>query len=161
MTLLALDQASAVSGYAIFQDNKLIASGTFSASGDDVGAKLVYIINKIRKFIEEYNVDEVVFEDIQLQQGRINNVRTYKVLAEVIGAIEEFLTENKIKYEIVSSATWRSQLGIKGTVREQYKKAAQAYVLNHYGKKASQDESDAICIGSYKLKYNTGFNWDS
>ena len=71
------------------------------------------------------------------------------------------LYNHETTLKIVSSATWRSQLGIKGTVREQYKKAAQAYVLNHYGKKASQDESDAICIGSYKLKYNTGFDWDS
>lgn len=97
-------------------------------------------------------------------QNQTNNVRTYKVLAEVIGAIEKFLTENKIKYEIVSSSVWRSELNIKGRARAIYKKAAQDFVFNHYEKTASEDESDAICIGAYKTKYckeDAGFNWDS
>lgn len=96
-------------------------------------------------------------------QNQTNNVHTYKVLAEVIGAIEKFLTENHIKYEIVTSSTWRSQLGIKGRVRSVYKKEAQSYVLKNYELNVSEDESDAICIGAYKTKYNNdaGFNWDS
>lgn len=97
-------------------------------------------------------------------QNQTNNVRTYKVLAEVIGAIEKFLTENKIKYEIVPSSVWRSELNIKGRARAIYKKAAQDFVFNHYEKTASEDESDAICIGAYKTKYykeDAGFNWDS
>lgn len=91
-------------------------------------------------------------------QNQTNNVRTYKVLAEVIGAIEKFLTENKIKYEIVPSSTWRSALDIKGRVRSVYKKQAQDFVLNNYKKFVSEDESDAICIGTYKIM-NAGFNW--
>ena len=163
MMLLALDQASGTTGYAVFDDKTLVTSGTFTTtSNHPLGKKLVFIINKIKELIDQYNIDEVIFEDIQMQK-QTNNVRTYKVLAEVIGAIEKFLTENKIKYEIVTSSVWRSQLNIKGSVRDVYKKAAQNYVLDHYGKTATEDESDAICIGAYKTKYgeDSGFNWDS
>ena len=39
--LLALDQASAVSGYAIFEDGKLIKYGTFSVDDEKITTRLV------------------------------------------------------------------------------------------------------------------------
>lgn len=63
-------------------------------------------------------------------------------------------------YEIVPSVRWKSQLNIKGKKRAEQKKNAQAYVLEHYGKKVTQDESDAICIGAYFVNKDVGFNWD-
>lgn len=52
----------------------------------------------------------------------------------------------------VLAGTWKSKLGIKGVRRDEQKRNAQAYVQNTYGKKVSQDESDAICIGAYATK---------
>ena len=47
MKLLALDQSSRVSGYAIFEDSQLIAVGTIDATDDDLGVRLI----KIRKSV--------------------------------------------------------------------------------------------------------------
>ena len=55
-------------------------------------------------------------------------------------------------YDIVHSSSWKSNLGIKGAKRADQKKNAQQYVFNTYGKKVSQDESDAICIGTHIIK---------
>ena len=41
MRLLALDQASRTTGYAVFEDDKLVKSGTFTLRSDDVGERLV------------------------------------------------------------------------------------------------------------------------
>ena len=41
MRLLALDQASRTTGYAVLQDNELIDSGTFTLKSDDIGERLV------------------------------------------------------------------------------------------------------------------------
>jgi hypothetical protein len=41
LRLLALDQASRTTGYAIFQDNELLKSGTFTLKSDDIGERLV------------------------------------------------------------------------------------------------------------------------
>ena len=41
--LLALDQASAVSGYAIFEDGKLIKYGAFSVDDEKITVRLVKI----------------------------------------------------------------------------------------------------------------------
>ena len=147
MRLLALDQASRVSGWAIFDNQELIDSGTFTLKSDDIGERLVQYRQYLSELTDKYEIDEVAFEDIQMQ-GQVNNVQTFKILAEVFGVTQEYLAEQNYFYHIVSSNTWKSKLQIKGRTRPEQKKNAQAYVLEHYNKKVSQDESDAICIGA-------------
>ena len=147
MKLLALDQASRICGWAIFDNQDLIDSGTFTLKSDDVGERLVQYRQYLSDLTDKYEIDEVAFEDIQMQ-GQVNNVQTFKVLAEVFGVTQEYLAEQNYFYHIVSSNTWKSKLQIKGRTRPEQKKNAQAYVLEHYNKKVSQDEADAICIGA-------------
>ena len=149
--ILALDQASRTSGWAVFQNDQLIASGTFTFDDDFIPKRLVKIRNKVISLINQYNIDKIILEDIQLQE-QINNVATYKVLAEVLGVLEELCSELKIPHEIVHSQTWKSTLGIKGRERATQKRNAQAFVEKLYSIKASQDESDAICIGTHYIR---------
>ena len=156
--LLALDQASQTTGYAIFKDGKLLTYGKFSFD-DDIAERLVKIRKKVLALIDEYDINEVAFEDIQMQGNVANNVQTFKVLSEVYGVILETLEEIKVKYYIVSSNTWKSTLKIKGKNRPEQKRAAQQYVLDTYDVKPTQDEADAICIGAHIVKTNSGFDW--
>ena len=148
--ILALDQASRTSGYAIFQEGRLIASGTFTYDDSDFSLRLVKIRNKVISLIEEYNITKILLEDIQLQ-GQTNNVTTYKALAEVLGVLEELARELNIPHELVHSQTWKSTLGIKGRDRATQKRNAQAFITEVYGLKVSQDQSDAICIGTHYI----------
>lgn len=148
--LLALDQSSRCTGYAVFQKGELIDSGTFTLDDPYFGVRLVALRQRVSSLISHYGVTNAAIEDIQLQSNV--NPATYKALAEVFGVLEELLTELDIPYEIVHSQTWKSTLGIKGTKRADQKKNAQEYVLKNYNKKVSQDESDAICIGSHIMK---------
>ena len=155
--LLALDQSSRISGYAIFVDEKLIAHGSINLTEEDVGQRLVLIRKEVTKLIHKYNINEIAFEDIQMQASVGNNVQTFKILAEVFGVILMLCTELKINYTIVSSNTWKSTLKIKGKKRSEQKQDAQRYVLEHYGIKAIQDTVDAICIGAHMIA-NPGKN---
>ena len=104
----------------------------------------------------------VVFEDIQLQNNVVNNVQTFKVLAEVFGVIYELVTELNIQNEAVLAATWKSALGVKGKNRPEQKRNAQAHVVDKFGVKPTQDECDAICIGEYASKVfvsNESYDW--
>lgn len=158
--LLALDQASNVSGWAVFEDGKLLESGTFTAKGKDLGERLYDIRQKVSNLISKYNINYLIFEDIQLQGNVTGNVQTFKALAEVFGIIYELATELNIPNEAVLASSWKSTLGIKGRQRAEQKRNAQKYVLENYGKKVSQDESDSICIGThYFLKQQKVFDW--
>ena len=64
MNILAIDQASRTSGYAIFSDNTLIASGTFTFDDDFIPKRLVKIRNKVIELIQKYNIEMVLLEDI-------------------------------------------------------------------------------------------------
>ena len=149
--LLALDQASRTTGYAIFIDGVLEDCGYFTFDDDDTDIRLVKIRQKIQDFISTYDINEVIFEDIQQQNNVVNNVQTFKVLAEVYGVIAELLTELKIQHSAVLSTVWKSALGIKGAKRQEQKKNAQKYVFDTYGATVAQDTADAICIGTYAL----------
>ena len=158
--LLALDQASITTGYAIFKDGKYSSHGKFSFDDHDIGIRLMKIRNKVLALIEENEITEIAFEDIQYQERVINNVQTFKVLAEVYGVIQEALTELGLKYTIVSASTWKSTLGIKGANRPEQKRNAQQYVINTYNIKPTQDECDAICIGTHMSKLAAAsFDW--
>lgn len=163
--ILALDQASRTTGWAIFNDNTLLEYGKFTVSEDDIGERLYSIKSHVQKLISKYEINEIVFEDIQLQNNVVNNVQTFKILAEVFGILEELFTELKIPHLAVLASSWKSTLGIKGKTRPEQKKNAQLYVEQTYKTKATQDESDAICIGAHYLAQKSkpisdvGFDW--
>ena len=165
MRLLALDQASRTSGYAVFDENNdLVTFGTFTYDDEDIGVRLHKIRNKVASLIDTYAITKVVFEDIQLQGNVTNNVQTFKTLAEVFGVIYELVTELNIEHEAVLSSSWKSTLNIKGRTRPDQKKNAQEYVINTYGARPSQDASDAICIGAHIIKHGgenilENFDW--
>ena len=155
--LLALDQSSRITGWAVFENNALLAYGKFNLEGYETNERLVQFREEIKKLIFDYEITEAAIENIQEQ----NNIVTFKVLAEILGVLEELLTELKIPYETVFASSWKSSLNIKGRDRATQKRNAQAYVQNAYNIKASQDECDAISIGSHVLKKNSiAFNWD-
>ena len=156
MRILALDQASRTSGYAVFEDGKLLKYGKFTYDDYDFGVRLNKIRSKVKSIIEEYKIDEVVLEDIQLQE----NVDTFKKLAEVYGVLYELATELKLPNSATLASVWKSQLGIKGYDRTAQKRNAQEWVVNTYGVRPTQDECDAICIGAAAVKNQvTGFDW--
>ena len=163
MKILALDQSSHITGYSIFDldSGKLIHSGLFAPpQNHPLPKRLEFIKRTICSLIKEHSIDKVILEDIQLQSSSNSNVITYKTLAEVIGVITETLQELNIPFELVHAASWRSELKIKGTVRKEQKKNAQDYVKLNYNKDVSEDESDAICIGSSFIQKNkSAFNW--
>ena len=163
MKILALDQSTRVTGWAVFADNALQEYGKFDAenAGTDIGKRLTYIREKVKTLIDKYDIQKILIEEIQLQNTVGNNVVTYKKLAYVQAILIQMFDELRLPYEIIASSSWKSTLGIKGRARAEQKKNAQIYVNTIYGIKATQDECDAICIGTHytKLPSNEGFNW--
>jgi Holliday junction resolvasome RuvABC endonuclease subunit len=91
----------------------LIKYGKFTFEDSDFGIRLMKIRNKVKSLIDEFEIDKVVFEDIQLQ----DNVDTFKKLAEVFGVIFELVSELNIPHEATLASSWKSTLKIKGAKR--------------------------------------------
>ena len=163
MKLLALDQASHTTGYAVFEDGKPVVVSHFTAQGDDLGKRLEQIRDNIIKLIQQHNVDTVAFEDIQLQDmagGKEVGIKTFKMLAEVFGVVHELLNELQLDYYIIPPIVWKATVKIAGKGRTAEKKLAQKWVTNNYGIKCTEDEADAVCLGTHVIKKeNSEFDW--
>lgn len=156
--LLALDQASKVSGYSVFIDGQLETFSHFTFDDSNFDSRLLKIRNKIQELIQQYQINEVVYEDIQMQDNVANNVQTFKALAEVYGIVGELCEELRLPHQSILASSWKSALGIKGKTRAEQKRNAQQYVRDQLNVKATQDESDSICIGLAHL-YNSKNDW--
>ena len=84
--ILALDQASHISGWAIYDNDKLIKSGIFETDQFEEMERDTNIKNWLVNMINNWKPDVVGIEDIQLQNINGNvGVKTYKVLAHLQG----------------------------------------------------------------------------
>ena len=160
MRILALDQSSRITGWAVFDEDQLIEYGKIDLSKEpEIGKRLHLLRTSVHDMIKKLKINKVVLEDIYMDGQKINNVQTFKILAEVFGVLFELCVDLKIPVEAVLAGTWKSTLNIKGKTRPEQKRAAQAWVLNNYDIKATQDEVDAICIGVHIIHQNIN-NWD-
>lgn len=150
MRLLALDQASRVTGVAIFDDDKLVKYGTFEIkSNQELGKRLTQFLENLDKLYAAYHFDAVAYEDIQLQMG---NVETYKKLAYIQAMILFWCEKHEKNLYCLSPSHWRKILKDKygmswGRKRVEQKQTAIDFIQEHYKKEVDSDTADAICIG--------------
>ena len=150
MRLLALDQASRVTGIAIFDDDKLVKYGTFEIkSNQELGKRLTQFLENLDKLYAAYHFDAVAYEDIQLQMG---NVETYKKLAYIQAMILFWCEKHEKNLYCLSPSHWRKILKDKygmswGRKRAEQKQTAIDFIQEHYEKEVDSDTADAICIG--------------
>lgn len=148
--LLALDQATNVSGYAIYKEGKLEKHGKVKFEGTTI-ERISQVRNWLEQMITALTLDgselEIAIEGIQLQK----DVETFKILAWLQGVLLVLCYEKNIKTSVYFSTSWKATCGVKGKARAEQKRNAQKFVADKYNIKATQDECDAICIGQHAL----------
>ena len=162
--VLALDAATNITGYSIFDNRDLISYGTFKTKGENAEVRIHEVKEWLRAAIAEWEPDFVGIENIQLQSFGNNQyqVETYRILANLQGVLIDTLLEASVDHDLVSVNTWRNYCNVgQGTGRENKKKQAQEKVKLWYNQNCTQDEADAICIGKYfsHLLKNTKSTW--
>lgn len=164
--VLALDQATRVSGFSIFDDQLLIKSGVLRVDEVDEIERDSHIKQWLISMIKAWQPDLVGLEDIQLQNfnNKIVGVTTYKVLAHLQGILMECCYELGVDYIVCAPATWRSHCKVKGKTKTDMKKSMQLLVKKWFDITVTNDEADAIGIGKYiaetKKKKVKIVNWE-
>ena len=153
--ILALDAATIITGYSIYDDSTLVSYGTYKV---DKELPTEQRINEMKKWlqtvIKAWEPDFIGIENIQLQSyGKSSNqlqVETYRILANLQGVLIDTAFEASIDHDLAYSTEWRKYCGVgEGTGRENKKKQAQDKVKLWYNQDCTQDEADAICLGKY------------
>ena len=126
--ILALDAATIITGYSIYDNDVLVSYGTFKVNKE---LPTEQRINEIKKWllaaIKEWEPDFIGLEHIQLQtygHGQAQ-VETYRVLANLQGVLIDTIFEACIDHDLAYSTEWRKYCGVgEGTGRENKKKQA-------------------------------------
>ncbi len=158
--LIALDNATHITGWAIFDGNQLISYGKYTVRSEETSDRILEMGDWLANLLVQWEPNTIILEDIQQQ----SNVNTFKVLAKLQGVLEYISKKNNADYYIVSPATWKSNAGVKGKSRIDQKKSAQLIVQRLYNIQATQDECDAILLGKYgieKIKNDRMVNFES
>lgn len=167
--ILALDAATNITGYAIYDNKTLVSYGTYHTNaGLSATERINQVKNWLKAAIEEYEPDFIGVENIQLQSYGPHQsqaqVKTFQTLANLQGVLLDTIFEACIDSDLVYSTEWRQYCDVgSGTGRENKKKQAQDKVKLWYGLDCTQDEADAICIGKYfcnKVKVHTTWGED-
>lgn len=143
--IIAFDQATYKMGMSIWDNGKLVYYDLFQFSDYD----LVVRLSKIKRLLNDvvipiWKPDLLVFEDIQEQNG---GVKTYKILAMLLGVCETTAYENNIQYTVVPPNVWRKSIGIVAGGRAKEKAWAVNKVKSLTGLLINEDTAEAILIG--------------
>ena len=148
--VLALDQATHTTGYAILDDGELVYAGTFETRpSDDEIVRMLEIKNWLLNMMNNWDFDVVGLEGIQYQANVGMGVTVFQTLARLQGILMATLKEQQIPYKICPTNTWRHHCGVKGKTRTDKKTSMKNLIQQWYGKAVSDDVADAIGIGKY------------
>lgn len=143
---LALDQATKVTGWSVFDGKELIKYGTFEVEGEEIER-----ISKVREWllsmIENWQPDIVGIEGIQYEQNF--GVTTFQTLARLQGVLMTTCYDQGLQFDVCSTNTWRAHCGVKGRTRADKKNSMKKLVKTWFDISVTDDAADAIGIGKY------------
>nr|DAM99618.1 MAG TPA: RuvC [Caudoviricetes sp.] len=158
MIIISIDASTTSSGWAVFQDDNLIAHGCIKPKAKDWRDRIMEESVFFMKLIQDYNPDAICAEAMPLKPGS----HTLETLGAVHGMLLCLCAGYKIKPVFLLPSKWRKAVGLydgtrAGLKREVLKEKAiimanEKFDLNlkWYGpksKKSEDDEAEAILIG--------------
>ena len=165
MRILSIDASTKSSGWAIFEDTKLVDYGMVTASSTDLIKRIHKIVDGFDEILSKNQIDTIILEEVRPENG-LQNIKTHRALMWLQGQIAVMTHDNHatVTIEYVYPNEWRSKCGIKtgaGVKRQSLKPADIKFVKDTYNLNVNDDIADAIGIGhAYVHKLNNEINWE-
>lgn len=149
MKVLALDLSTKNTGWAVFENKKLIDSGCIAATSTNVLNRINKITEELRVIYDKYTPDNIIVEEV-LPEDVKHNQQAFKALMYMQASIALEFNKNGKKLEFYTPSEWRKKCGIRtgpGVTRDMAKAADIKFVKDNYNLDVNDDIADAICIG--------------
>lgn len=148
MKILALDQATLITGYALFDDKaNLIRHGVIDLHKEkDAWERMQLMRNKVDQLVQDYKPKVLVVEDIAMQR----DVQAVIKLGRLQGLLMASAFSRGIPVQTYLPTQWRKIIGVKqgaGIKRSELKAQAIEIIRQTYGLEPTEDEAEAISIG--------------
>lgn len=165
MNILSIDASTKSSGWAVFENTKLIDYGCLTASSTDLIKRIHKIVDGLDEILQKYEIDKIILEEVRPENG-LQNIQTHRALMWLQGQIAVMIHDNHaaVTIEYVYPNEWRAKCGIKtgaGVKRQSLKPADIKFVKDNYNLDVNDDIADSIGIGhAYVNKLNNEINWE-
>jgi Holliday junction resolvasome RuvABC endonuclease subunit len=149
MKILALDLSTKSTGWAVFDNSKLLDYGCVTATSTNVLNRIEKITDELKIIYDRYTPDNIIVEEV-LPEDVEHNQQVFKALMYMQASVALAFNKRGKKLEFYTVNEWRKQCGIRtgrGIKRNVVKAADMKFVEDNYNIKANDDVCDAICIG--------------
>lgn len=143
MKIISLDLSTKSSGYAVFENDKLISYGVIKNTDNNLLVRGNYMAEFVRLLCEKHGkFDFVVIEELKV----LSNQSTLVKLAQVQGMVLRELKEQEVKF--IMPTVWRKEFKLNGKRAEAKVKAIK--LCEELGYKVEcDDDAEAILLGIY------------
>lgn len=153
MKIMSFDQSTRCSGYAVFEDDKYVCSGTIDMSKSklDTDERSFEMAKSLWNVIKQYKPEYLVIENVQQQSG----VKTVIILARLQGMIIGYAEAHGVKTHILLPSQWRAELNYSQgpkVKRAELKQQSIDYIKDKYGFDLPEDECEAIALNDAARK---------
>lgn len=149
MKVLALDLSTKNTGWAVFEDKKLIDSGCIAATSTNVLNRIEKTTDELEIIFDRYIPDNIIVEEV-LPEDVKHNQTVFKALMYMQASVALAFNKRGKKLEFYTASEWRKKCGIRtgrSVTRDIVKAADIKFVKDTYNIDANDDICDAICIG--------------
>lgn len=147
MKIISFDQATHITGYAIYNDGELAGFGIIRSKATDPHVRMRDMFEQISALIDQETPNYVSIEGTQCQNG---NYKAFSTLCQMQGVLFAILFIRHIEFFVVPPMTWKAFHKIGNGKRALQKRAA-IQIVHNKGIDASEDECEAILQGEYVL----------
>jgi len=146
---IAIDPSSTVTGWAIFQDQGLVAWGNMDAQKVEYSYRFQFIVNELIHLERTYGFHEIAIEDVRTAWRTTNRFRNIHGLQVVFTSIRKWAERNNIPMAAYNPATWKN--AVVGAVAASKETTKNNILLRYEGVPdgLTDHEYDAIAIGVY------------
>lgn len=169
MIYLGLDASTTKTGYAIFDDDKLIEYGCIKPKSTlHWRERIAKMGEEIATIIGRFDVDEIIIEDVPLmEKKKVPNQKVSMMLGAVQGMVVTISSQLKVPVVYKLPSQWRSPLDLfdgtrNGTKRDEMKQKSIKLANKLFGlqlewhspssTKNDDDISDAILVAYSYIK---------
>ena len=146
---IAIDPSSTVMGWAVFQDQGLIAWGKLDATKVEYSFRFQFIVNELGRLTRTYGFQEIAIEDVKTAWYGKNRQRNIAGLQIVFTSIQKWAERRMGPLAAYNPATWKN--AVVGHVHAT-KEETKNNIRNRFPRipdDLTDHEYDAIGIGIY------------
>lgn len=149
--IIAFDQATKHTGYAIYAEQELVRYGVLHASGTNPFHRILLMFQQIYRLLESEQPSLVSIEGTQFQR----NYQVYKELSQMQGVLFAMCFSLNIPFIVVEPSVWKHSCSVKGKNRAE-QKASAMQIVRDMGIDAPEDACEAILHGQHVIKSSKG-----